>query len=89
MYSIRDAKAEIFHVPFFKKSHGEAERDFKTTVNDGKTQLHQYPEDFDLYYIGVYDDNKGVTKSLDTPQHVVKAVNCLNENKISPLKSPK
>lgn len=76
-YSIRDAKGEVFHTPFFKKTHGEAERDFTQVCRDPKSQLNQFPDDYDLYFIGTYDDQKGVFVSLDTPQHVVKAVNVM------------
>lgn len=75
VFSIRDAKGEVFHTPFFKRHHGEAERDFMALVRDPKSQLHQFPDDFDLYFIGEYDDQTGVFKSLDTPQHMMKAVN--------------
>lgn len=74
MFSIRDQKAEIFTPPFYKKTHGEAERDFNSLVNDSKSTVSQFPDDFDLYYVGDYDDQTGVVKSLDTPQHVIKAV---------------
>lgn len=74
MYSIRDAKGEYFNTPFFNKSHGEAERNFTSLVNDEKSTVSQYPEDFDLYYLGDYDDNDGKLVPLDTPQHIVKAV---------------
>lgn len=73
-YSIRDSKSEIFNLPFFKNTHGEAERDFQQLVNDEKSTVNKYPEDFDLYFLGVYDDNTGVFSSLDTPQHLIKAV---------------
>lgn len=79
MFTIRDAKAESFHNPFFQLSHGEAERSFRTAVNDEKTQLHKYPEDFDLYYLGEFDTNNGTFQSLDTPQHVIKAVQCIKQ----------
>jgi len=79
MYSIRDQKAESFNTPFFQSTHGEAERAFRTAVNDGKTQLNQYPDDFDLYYIGEYDTNTGKTKPCDTPQHILKAVQCVRK----------
>lgn len=75
MFSIRDSKAEIFNPPFFSKSHGEAERNFTALVRDNKSQLNQFPEDFDLYFVGHYDDQTGVTQTLDTPVHVVKAIN--------------
>ncbi len=84
-YSIRDAKAEVYNTPFFKKTHGEAERDFETAVRDSKTTLNKYPEDFDLYYIGEYDDNKGHLKALDTPQHVAKAIDAVEKRSQQPI----
>lgn len=77
-YSIRDSKAEIFNPPFYKKTHGEAERDFQTLCKDEKSTPAQYPEDFDLYFCGTYDDQTGLFKPLATPQHIIKAVNALN-----------
>jgi len=74
IYSIRDQKAEYFTQPFFKKTHGEAERDFHQLVNDEKSQLNKFPEDFDLYHLGTYDDETGKMTPLDTPQHITKAV---------------
>ncbi len=78
VYSIRDAKSEIFNTPFYKKTHGEAERDFKTLVNDSKSTVFNYSEDFDLYYHGTYDDNTGLFNPLKTPEHIVKAVQLKN-----------
>jgi hypothetical protein len=77
IYTIRDSKAEVYTTPFYKKTHGEAERDFRSMSNDDKTTINKYPEDFDLYYLGEYNDNTGFIESLETPQHIVKAVNCL------------
>lgn len=73
-FSIRDAKSEIYNQPFFKRAHGEAERDFIQLCNDEKSQIASFPEDYDLYFLGDYDDSKGVFKPLDTPQHVLKAI---------------
>lgn len=74
VFSVRDAKGEVFHPPFYKKTHGEAERDFTLLVRDEKSHVHQFPDDYDLYYLGEYDDQKGTFESLATPQHVCKAV---------------
>jgi len=74
VFSIRDAKAEIFNPPFFKKTHGEAERDFHQLCKDDKSMPAQYPEDYDLYYVGTYDDQTGLIQCLSTPQHVTKAI---------------
>lgn len=73
-YSIRDSKSEVFHTPFFQKTHGEAERSFKKLTNDPSTDVNKYPEDFDLYYIGEYDDNTGKWTPEDSPKHIIKAV---------------
>lgn len=76
-YSIRDQKTGIFHCPFFKTTEPEALRDFAMLVNDGKSRVHSFPEDFDLYFLGTYDDNEGKFQALDTPNHLMKAVNCI------------
>lgn len=74
MFSVRDSKGEKFHPPFFKSTHGEAERDFAQMVRDEKSLANKFPEDFDLYYIGLYDDLTGKMETLDTPQHLQKAI---------------
>lgn len=78
MFSIRDAKAEAFNNPFFKHTHGEAERDFHQACQDDKSMLNKYPEDYDLYFVGTYDTNTGQIVPLDTPQHMTKAISVLN-----------
>lgn len=90
-FAIRDAKAEAFGLPFFKLTPGEAERDFRTAVNDFSTKNNlysKYPDDYDLYYLGEYDDTKGVFTSLDTPLHIIKAVQCVDprNNNVTQLK---
>lgn len=85
MFSIRDAKGEVFNTPFFQKTFGEAERSFTQLINDGKSLPGQYPDDFDLYYLGDYDDQTGKFAPLDTPQHLVKAVQVLQKKQAPPL----
>lgn len=78
MYSVRDAKAEVYNAPFYKRSHGEAERDFTNAVRDEKNPNSKYPEDFDLFYLGDYDDQTGLVSPLNTPQHIAKAIDVIN-----------
>lgn len=73
-YSIRDSKAAIFNTPFYSRTHGEAERNFTQLVTDPQTMPGKYPDDYDLYYLGEFDDNTGKGELLDTPQHLMKAV---------------
>lgn len=83
MFTIRDQKSELFHKPFFKTTHGEAERDFTQACNDPQSTIHKFPEDFDLYYLGTYDDNAGSFKPVKTPEHVTKAINCVKTQQLN------
>lgn len=73
IYSIYDSKAGIFNTPFYQNSHGEAERSFSQLTRDPKSTVSQYPEDFDLYHLGTYDDSTGKMQLLDAPAHMLKA----------------
>lgn len=77
IYSVRDAKGEVYHQPFYQNTHGEAERAFLELVKDERTFVAKYPEDYDLYYLGEFDDQKGTFESLVTPHHMMKATNLL------------
>lgn len=74
LFAIRDSKTEFFGPPWAKSTHGEAERDFTTLVNDPQSQIFNYPQDYDLYLLGEYDSNTGKITPEDTPKHCLKAV---------------
>lgn len=75
LFSMRDAAAEIYNIPFAKGTFAEAERDFRTAINNPQSgHLHTYPEHYDLYFIGEYDDQTGCVTPLDTPKHVCKGI---------------
>lgn len=80
VYSIRDAKAEAFNPPFYKHTHGEAERDFHQLAKKSDSMVAQYPEDYDLWYLGDFDDQSGKVTPLETPQHIIKAVQLTQQN---------
>lgn len=84
-YTIRDSKAETYGLPFFQATHGMAERSFRELVNDPQSKVNKFPEDFDLYYIGEYDDQTGKFEALETPEHQLKAVNIVQQR---PVQSP-
>lgn len=80
MFSIRDTKGEIYNNPFFQKTAGEAQRSFKSLVNDDKSSIKRYPEDYHLYYLGEYDDQTGKFAPLDAPVHQCSGVDVLDKN---------
>lgn len=80
MFCIYDAKAETFNVPFYAPTHGEAERSFRQACNDERTMMNKFPSDFDLYFLGDYDTQHGKFVLHDTPQHVIKAIQCVQKD---------
>lgn len=58
---VRDAAAETFGPPFFVPNAAVAVRTFSNEVNrmDDKNQLFLTPAHFELYQVGVFDDESG------------------------------
>lgn len=79
VFIVHDTKSGIYSPPMLQITHGEAERLFKTWANDKQSKIGLYPEDHDLYYSGEFDDCTGTFELLPSPQHVIKAINCLTQ----------
>lgn len=60
LYTIYDQKAEIYLPPFCFPTHGAAVRAFTETVNDPQSNIAKHPEDYNLFYIGTWDDNSAL-----------------------------
>lgn len=73
IYAIRDTKGECFNQPFFQRTHGEAERSFARLAQDDNSMVGKYPDDYDLYWIGEYDQLTGLITAEKSPQHIAKA----------------
>lgn len=60
VYSIKDTKG-AFSEPFVSINDATASRDVRTLVNVQKgSQYALYPEDFELWYIGEFDEVTGL-----------------------------
>lgn len=62
VFCCRDRAADVFGSPFQHASRGGAIRAFADSVNAvGDTGLiAKHPDDFDLYYLGTFDDSNGM-----------------------------
>ena len=61
LYAVRDEKAELFLTPWPCNAVGQAIREFTQACAPGQqSALSQYPRDFALYEIGVYNQETGV-----------------------------
>jgi hypothetical protein len=65
IFSVYDCKVEAYLQPFFMRSKGEALRAFMSAVDDKQTQFNKNPEDFTLFELGEFDDEKGKVNSIN------------------------
>lgn len=84
MFSVRDAKSEVFGRPFFVQSLGVAVRSFEDEVSRDHPEntMHRHPGDFSLWALGKYDDADG-TFEPEVPKLVLQATEVLKRR--SPL----
>lgn len=59
IYSVRDTKALAFGVPIFVPHEVVATRAFVEECRNPNSQLSRYPEDYELYKLGTFDDEYG------------------------------
>ncbi len=59
IYSIFDTASGLYQQPLFAKSDGEVIRSFSDVANDKEHQIGLHPEDYSLYRLGIFDDNRG------------------------------
>ena len=65
VYTIFDVASGAYMRPFFGASDGQAIRSFTDISQDADHEIGKHPEDYSLYRIGTYDDNKGVLHPED------------------------
>jgi len=69
--AIRDRAADVFGQPIFTASTGAAIRSFGDEINNNNgNNLNKHPEDFDLYYLGTFNDEAGEFDLLKRPEQV-------------------
>lgn len=75
IFSIRDTATNIFNAPFYSRAPGAAIRDFAHTVNTKDTAANSNPGDFELYMLGLYNDEDG-TFDLQKPEMIKRGLDC-------------
>lgn len=60
IFAIHDSKAEAYMTPFFMRNNGEALRGFMDSMENSESPFHKWPQDYTLFWIGVYDDETGI-----------------------------
>lgn len=77
--SIRDRAAACFSRPVFTQTEGTAIRSFTDEVNRSASdnELGKHPEDFDLYVVGVFDDELGSFECEAQPRLLLKGIQAI------------
>lgn len=61
MYQLRDVVSNCLVGPILlERNDAPAVRAFYAGLEDAKSQLSQYPQDYELMCLGEYDDEKGI-----------------------------
>lgn len=82
VYSIFDTEVKAYMQPFFLRSKGEAIRALTSLLEDKNSNVAKYPEQFVLFEIGDYDDEKGLIIS-HTPESLGVAIEFKPEQKLA------
>lgn len=61
MYGIYDVKVKSYSQPFFVEHDQWAERNFIRLCRDETTNMHHFPEDYELHFLGEFDTTTGET----------------------------
>jgi hypothetical protein len=73
IFAIYDKKAEAHLNPFFLSQKGQALRELQQAVQNEKTMIFQYPEDFSLWKLGDFDNRTGILIPLVKPEFLEEA----------------
>ena len=83
-YAVFDTASGVYDRPFFMHSDGVAMRSFGDAVVGNDSVVGKHPEDFTLFRIGEFDDNKGILKG-ESPVCLCTALEMVAESrKIAP-----
>lgn len=73
VYSIYDSKSGVYTPPFLDFTNASAMRGFQQIVNNKETTVAQNPEDYTLFELGSFDDQKAKYELLATPHSLIMA----------------
>jgi hypothetical protein len=72
--TVYDRVAEVYGTPYYAVSKGSAMRGFSDEVNrpDSNNSLYAHPDDFELMYLGQFDDQLGDFELQSKPSILIK-----------------
>lgn len=86
-YSVYDRKALTYNPPFYAPTDGAAIRSLADAANDTTTLLGRHPNDYVLYLVGEFDDQKGLLVPVTPLLHVVDVASIVTVQPKLPLEA--
>lgn len=74
-YAVRDKVADIFMPNFSCENHAKAIQGFSDAANNPKGTIIEHPADYELYYLGTFNQRTGET--VNEKQYLVTAKDVL------------
>lgn len=84
VYSIYDTAAAVYRRPFCASADGEAMRVFYDMSIDAEHEVGKHPEDYSLFRIAKFDDNKGCYLDLSKDCLITALENVAASRNINP-----
>lgn len=78
LYSVFDRQTLAYAQPFTQPTHGAAERVLRNEVNNDQSMLNKYSSDYELWYIGAFDERTGQLQT-ETEKHMLCNLSQLKE----------
>lgn len=72
LFTVKDKAADVTNAPFPMQTKRDAIEAIRQLVNDPTTTIGKHPEDFELHYLGEYDEREMVALNW-TPEFVINA----------------
>lgn len=72
VYTVCDTKVGTYLAPFYVMNEPHALRCLANSLLDEDSELCRYSVDFDLFYLGTYDDQKAKFELISAPRHITK-----------------
>ncbi len=86
IYSIYDTAAGLYSRPFFCQSDAEALRMFSDLSVDAEHPVGKHPEDYSIFRLGIFDDNKGTLQNEDNECLATALEQVAGSRKVDPIK---
>ena len=79
IYAIKDQAIEAFSQPFFVQAQGQAVRMFMDESKNEQSQINRHPADFELWYLGEFDEQTGTITGAENIERVARANDFINK----------